>query len=43
MSCRHEQKHLLHNWSDCRYSDRPQTPWAFLGFGVSGSAYSLMK
>ena len=26
MSHEHEQKHLLHNWSDCRYRDRPQTP-----------------
>jgi hypothetical protein len=26
MSHEHEQKHLLHNWSDCCYRDRPQTP-----------------
>ena len=25
-----EQKHLLHNWSDCRYRDRPQSPRAVL-------------
>jgi hypothetical protein len=30
MSHRHEQKHLLHNWSDCRYRDRPQSPRAVL-------------
>jgi hypothetical protein len=35
MSHRHEQKHLLHNWSDCRYRDRPQTPRAVLGIGVA--------
>src|SRR6476659_1585691 len=27
---RHEQKHLLHNWSDCRYRDCPQGPRAVL-------------
>ena len=30
MSYEHELKHLLHNWSDCRYRDRPQTPWVVL-------------
>src|SRR5207249_6645207 len=34
MSRRHEQKHLLHNWSDCRYRDRPQIPRAVLRVGV---------
>jgi hypothetical protein len=42
MSRRHEQKHLLHNWSDCRYRDRPQTPRAVLRVGVaSGSQRSI--
>jgi hypothetical protein len=35
MSRRHEQKHLLHHWSDCRYRDRPQTPRAVLRIGVA--------
>ena len=35
MSRRHEQKHLLHHWSDCRYRDRPQTPRAVLRVGVA--------
>jgi hypothetical protein len=35
MSCRHEQKHLLHNWSDCRYRDRPQSPRAVLEFAFA--------
>jgi hypothetical protein len=30
MSHRHEQKHLLHNWSDRRYRDHPQNPRAVL-------------
>jgi hypothetical protein len=30
----HEQKHLLHNWSDCRYRDRPQSPRAILRAGL---------
>jgi len=35
MSRRHEQKHLLHHWSDCRYRDRPQTHRAVLRIGVA--------
>ena len=30
-----EQKHLLHNWSDCRYRDRPQSPRAILRVGLA--------
>ena len=37
MSRRHEQKHLLHNWSDCRYRDRPQTPRAVLRVRLAGA------
>ena len=36
MSRRHEQKHLLHNWSDCRYRDRPQSPRAVLRVRLAG-------
>jgi hypothetical protein len=36
MSHRHEQKHLLHNWSDCRYRDRPQSPRAVLSVRPAG-------
>ncbi len=31
MSRRHEQKHLLHNRSYCRYCDCPQSPRVVLG------------
>jgi hypothetical protein len=37
MSRRHEQKHLLHNWSDCRYRDRPQNPRAVLRVRLAGA------
>jgi len=30
MNHRYEQKHLLHNWSDCRYRDHSQSPRAVL-------------
>ena len=30
MNHRDEQKHLLHNWSDRRYRDHPQSPRAVL-------------
>ena len=30
MSQEHELKHLLDNWSDCRYRDRARTPWVVL-------------
>jgi hypothetical protein len=36
MSHRHEQKHLLHNWSHCRYRDRPQSPRAVLRVRLAG-------
>jgi hypothetical protein len=36
MSRRHEPKHLLHNWSDCRYRDRPQNPRAVLRVRLAG-------
>jgi hypothetical protein len=42
MSRRHEQKHLLHNWSDCRYRDRPQTPRAVLRVGVASGSQRLI-
>ena len=37
MSRRHEQKHLLHNWSDCRYRDRPQNPRTVLRVRLAGA------
>jgi uncharacterized protein YjbJ (UPF0337 family) len=46
MSRRHEQKHLLHNWSDCRYRDRPQNPRAVLrvpSFGQPGRKWLLFE
>ena len=42
MSRRHEQKHLLHNWSDCRYRDRPQTPRAVLSVGIANRSQRLI-
>jgi hypothetical protein len=36
MSHRHEQKHLLHNWSDRCYRDRPQSPRAVLRVRLAG-------
>jgi len=42
MNRQHEQKHLLHNWSDCRYRDRPQTPRAFLRVGVASGSQRLI-
>jgi hypothetical protein len=35
MSRRHEQNLLVHNWSDFRYRDRPQTARAVLRIGVA--------
>ena len=32
MSHEHEQKHLLHNRSNCRYRDCPQTPRIILSW-----------
>jgi hypothetical protein len=37
MSVRYEQKYLLHNWSDCCYRDRPQSPWAVLSVRPRGA------
>jgi hypothetical protein len=42
MSRRHEQKYLLHNRSDCRYRDRPQTPRAVLRVGVASGSQRLI-
>ena len=36
MSGRHEQKYLLHNWSDRCYRDRPQNPRAVLSARPGG-------
>ena len=42
MSHRHEQKHLLHNWSHCCYRNRPQTPRTVLrGRLAGGNCYTL--
>jgi hypothetical protein len=32
----HEQKYLLHNWSNCRYRDRPQSPGIVLRVARAG-------
>ena len=37
MSHEHEQKHLLHNWSDCSYRDRPQIARAVLSVRFAGA------
>ena len=37
MSRRHEQKHLLYNWGDCRYRNRPQNPRAVLRVRLAGA------
>jgi hypothetical protein len=37
MSGRHEQKYLLHNWSDRCYRDRPQSPRAVLSARPGGA------
>jgi hypothetical protein len=36
MSKCHEQEYLLHNWSDRRYRDRPQSPRVVLGARPGG-------
>jgi hypothetical protein len=33
----HEQKHLLHNRSNCRYRNRAQIAWPVLGVGPAGA------
>ena len=43
MSHRHGQKHLLHNWSDCRYRDRPQSPRAVLRVRLDGGAIATKR
>jgi hypothetical protein len=43
MSHRHEQKHFLHNWSDCRYRDRPQSPRAVLRVRLAGGAIATKR
>ena len=42
MSRRREQKHVLHNWSDCCYRDRAQTPRAVLRVGVASGSQRLV-
>ena len=42
MSRRREQKHLIHNWSDCRCRDRAQTPRAVLRVGVASGSQRLI-
>jgi hypothetical protein len=43
MSHRHEQKHLLHNWSDRRYRDHPQSPRAVLRVRLDGGAIATKR
>ena len=43
MSCRHEQKHLLHNWSDRRYRDHPQSPRAVLRVRLDSGAIATKR
>jgi hypothetical protein len=33
----HEQKHLLHNWSNCRYRDRAQIAGPVLRGGLASA------
>jgi hypothetical protein len=37
ISPQHEQKHLLHNRSNCRHRDRAQIAWPVLGVGPAGA------
>jgi hypothetical protein len=37
ISPQHEQKHLLHNRSNCRYRNRTQIARPFLGVGPAGA------
>jgi hypothetical protein len=37
ISPQHEQKHLLHNRSNCRYRDRAQIARPVLGIGLAGA------
>jgi hypothetical protein len=43
MSHRHEQKHLLHNWSDRRYRDHPQSPRAVLRIRLDSGAIATKR
>jgi hypothetical protein len=43
MSHRHEQKHLLHNWSDRRYRDHPQSPRAVLRVRLDSGAIATTR
>jgi hypothetical protein len=43
MSHRHEQKHLLHNWSDRRYRDHPQSPRAVLRVRLDSGAIATKR
>jgi hypothetical protein len=43
MSHRHEQKHLLHNWSDRRYRDHPQSPRAVLRVSLDSGAIATSE
>jgi hypothetical protein len=43
MSGVHEQKYLLHNWSHCRYRDRPQTTRAVLRVRLDGGAIATKR
>jgi hypothetical protein len=43
MSHRHEQKYLLHNWSDRRYRDHPQSPRAVLRVRLDSGAIATKR
>jgi hypothetical protein len=43
MSHRHEQKYLLHNWSDRRYRDHPQSPRAVLRVRLDSGASATKR
>lgn len=43
MSHRHEQKHLLHNWSGCRYRDHSQSPRAVLRAPCESAIAKLLE
>ena len=43
MSRRYEQKHLLHNWSNCRYRNRAQTARRILRFQRCWSARAAQE
>jgi hypothetical protein len=43
MSHRNEQKHLLHNWSDRRYRDHPQSPRPVLRVRLDSGAIATKQ